>query len=455
MFAGCPAEKVAPPPVNALPFEGITLNIAVVGDPAIAAGIERIANEWKVVTGSTLEVVELPSADVSEPAVAGDVLIIPPQMIGKLAEANLLAEIPDAMLDRPAYEWRQVFEVLQSHETGWAGRTIALPLGSPVFTLIYRRDLLNKLDLKPPTTWGEYQSLAETLFHKTGLPCIEPLAGGWAGRLLLARAASYAKYADNYSTLFRTDTMDPLIAGPPFERALSELVASAKLRRGDKSFDSAAARHELLAGRAAMAISWASAADGQNASVVREQGIELGFAELPGSREVYDHRRQKWARRVDGDATHVPMIAADGRLACVSKQSEFTEPAIELIAWLSGPRWSAAVASRSPMTTLFRDSHLKDAQQWCDLSFSPAEAEAYGETIQRALERSNFLAALRIPAADQYMAALDQAVFSALAGEQSPQAALEAAAREWQQITQQVGRELQRRAYQHSNGLEL
>jgi multiple sugar transport system substrate-binding protein len=272
---------------------------------------------------------------------------------------------------------------------------------------------------------------------------------------LLARAASYAKYADNYSTLFRTDTMDPLIAGPPFERALSELVASAKLRRGDKSFDSAAARHELLAGRAAMAISWASAADGQNASVVREQGIELGFAELPGSREVYDHRRQKWARRVDGDATHVPMIAADGRLACVSKQSEFTEPAIELIAWLSGPRWSAAVASRSPMTTLFRDSHLKDAQQWCDLSFSPAEAEAYGETIQRALERSNFLAALRIPAADQYMAALDQAVFSALAGEQSPQAALEAAAREWQQITQQVGRELQRRAYQHSNGLEL
>ena len=54
---------------------------------------------------------------------------------------------------------------------------------------------------------------------------LEPLGPGWAGVVLLARAASYAKHPDNYSTLFDINTMEPLIAGEPFVRALEELLA--------------------------------------------------------------------------------------------------------------------------------------------------------------------------------------------------------------------------------------
>lgn len=453
LFAGCPTQTPAPPAVSALPYEGITLQVAVVDDPAIAAGISRLSSEWQAVTGSSLEITQFALADLSNKPLAGDVLIVPPVLLGKLAAADTLAEVPKGVLERPAYEWHRVFEVLKTHETDWGGKTIALPLGSPVFTLIYRKDLLARLDRRPPTTWEEYQQLIEALSRELHLPCLEPVAEGWAGKLLLARAACYAKHADHYSALFRADTMEPLIAGPPFERALTELVAAARLRADSASYDPTEVRREVLAGRAAMAITWASAAGGHQALQPREAGAEFGFVELPGSTEVYDYRRQKWDRRTPGESGLVPLVAATGRLACVSKRCQFTEPAIELALWLSGPKWGDSVAAQSPATTLFRDSHLRDSRLWCDSDLRPAEADAYGETVQRALQHANYLAALRIPAADEYMNSLDAAVISAIAGDQSPQAALELAAKQWEQITDRVGREAQRRAYQHSNGL--
>ena len=67
--------------------------------------------------------------------------------------------------------------------------------------------------------------------------------------MLLARAAAYAKHRDQYSALFNVETMEPLVAGPPFVHALEELVAAAKLGPADPlGYDPAAARAGLLEG---------------------------------------------------------------------------------------------------------------------------------------------------------------------------------------------------------------
>ncbi|MGW8258068.1 MAG: hypothetical protein ACWGMZ_11320, partial [Thermoguttaceae bacterium] len=55
----------------------------------------------------------------------------------------------------------------------------------------------------------------------------------WAGQVLLARAAPYLKHRDNYSSLFRIDTMAPLIDSEPMIRALKELVAASKHASGE------------------------------------------------------------------------------------------------------------------------------------------------------------------------------------------------------------------------------
>ncbi len=154
----------------------------------------------------------------------------------------MLAPVPQKIL-RDA-QWAGIFELLKLREAAWGDQVMAVPFGSPVFCCYYRADLLEKLGRHPPQTWAEYQDLAKLLVAqptKSPLPLgegqgvrawsatIEPLAPGWAGLILLARAAPYAKHRDNYSALFDIETMEPLVAGPPMVQALEELVAAAKL----------------------------------------------------------------------------------------------------------------------------------------------------------------------------------------------------------------------------------
>ena len=73
--------------------------------------------------------------------------------------------------------------------------------------------------------------------------------------------------------------------------------------------------------------------------------------------------------------------------------------------------------------------------------------------MAKILDHEIWLGGLRIPAADQYVAALDDAVQKALAGEQTPAAALAEAAGQWQVITQKLGLAAQKKAYAASLGL--
>ncbi len=78
---------------------------------------------------------------------------------------------------------------------------------------------------------------------------VEPLGADWASKVLLARAAAYAKHRDYYSTLFDKDTMQPQIASPPFVRGLEELVAASKPNAAvSLAATPADARQAILAG---------------------------------------------------------------------------------------------------------------------------------------------------------------------------------------------------------------
>ncbi len=115
-------------------------------------------------------------------------------------------------------------------ETAWGEQTYAVPLGSPVFVCFYRPDVFEKLGRKPPQTWIDYQRLVNFFVEgdksnasskaPQSLPVeygtLEPLAPGWAGNVLLARAAAYAKHRDYYSTLFDKESLEPRITAEPF-----------------------------------------------------------------------------------------------------------------------------------------------------------------------------------------------------------------------------------------------
>jgi multiple sugar transport system substrate-binding protein len=450
---------------------GVKLRLLVVGDPELAAAAGKLSGEWNAQTGAEFQVESTTEAEFGqrEPR-AGDLLICPSWQLGPLAEQGLLVPVPTGLLQADAGDWSDVFELLRRSEAAWVDEPLAVPFGSPVFVCYYRADLLEKLGRKPPETWAEYQELAELLADRQRLGAaappedapwcgaVEPLGPGWAGLVLLARAAPYARHRDNYSTLFDVRTMKPLVDGPPFVRALEELVAAAKVGSPEQlRYDPTGARTAFWQGRCGMALTWPTAAAAGLPGKAPESvaaNVRAGFAELPGSTKVFNVRKQSWEARAEDEDPHVPLLSAAGRVGVVSRKSAHPEAAFELLFWLSGKQYSPRVSAMSAATTLFRGEHLGIPEKWVERPVPPAAARQYAVLTERTFGRGEWLCALRIPGRGEYLAALDEAVHRAVRGEQSLAEALQQVAARWQEITVRLGLDRQKTAYLHSLGQE-
>jgi ABC-type glycerol-3-phosphate transport system substrate-binding protein len=494
--SGCSRPAGDPVPEDQGPPErSVHLRLLVVDDPALAVAIDQLKGEWNAQTGSTFEVAQATKLDLSDSGPPeADAMIVASWQLAELGIRSWIVPVPAAITDdRPqgsvgtggaAREggWAEIFPLVRAREAAWGNRIFAVPFGSPVLTLYCRADLLEKLGAKPPRNWTEYLKLARLLEDRgklgefappEGAPWLgtmEPLAPGWAGALLLARAASYATHRANYSAVFQLETMEPLIDGPPFVRALEEQVeALGKTAAEHLRADPGDVRRAFWAGRCGMAITWPSSAqrdarptpsenpkgsptDGKDAKAEGRE-IRLSLAELPGSTEVYNIASQAWeTRRVDEDA-RVPLLGVAGRLGVVTTRCAWSDAAFRLLAWLSGQPSSRAAAAFSPATTLFRQSDLRFPQVWTEANFPPALAAQYALLTQQTLSREQAMFALRIPGRAEYLAALDEAVQQAVLGRQKPLDALRQVKLRWQEITSRLGLDRQREAYRRSLGL--
>lgn len=468
VWAGCSREKTKETSSAAAPPRQFTVRVLVVDDPGMAQAIENLAAEWQARSGGKLSLAQGTISALGEAdslASRPDAVIYPSAAIGTLMTRKALAPLPPEFARHGELAWSDTFELLQVAETAWGQSTVAIPFGSPVLTCYYRTDLFERFHKKPPQTWDEYQELAKFFSLRENLGdavppadgpwfgAVEPTAAHWGGRVLLARAAAYAKHRNHYSALFKVDGLEPLIAGEPFVRALDEMVAIARMNPQGGALDGEQARREFLSGHAAMVLALPGHA-GTGKAPADAAPVATGFAELPGSSKVYDFANQRWQTRLPDENPHVTMLGLAGRLGSVTVSATEPRGAFQLLAWLSGREWGATVSSASPATTLYRRSQVRTAQPWLDPQTDGAAARQYGEMVQQALGRQAYLFAPRIPGHDAYLAALDRAVERATSGAQSSAAALAAAAETWRQITAQNGAETQQQAYRQSLLLE-
>jgi multiple sugar transport system substrate-binding protein len=428
------------------------LTVLVVDDPGLGPAIAR---QWRAHTEEELQVQEV-SADTVEKAgrLPGDVVVFPVGLLGTLAQRGLIQPLPPSLLESPQFEARDIFDAIRLMQMRWGQQTVAVPLGLPQLVLVYRADLLEKLDARPPADWADYQKLIARLADPASLgdaaaqadapwhAAIEPLAAGWAGQLLLARAAAYALHREQFSALFRFETMEPLIDQPPYVRALEELVASSRsggyAQRRDTPQQAMAA---LCQGQCALALTWPGP---QTPAPKLPSGARIDFALLPGSDQAYRFATRSWQPRQAEETRHVPLLSIEGRLAAVCSSTRQVGRAQTLALWLAGPQASVQVGPHSPWTTLFRASHLASATRWTG-ELPPQAARRYAQVLQETLQLPRTLPGVTIPGRARYLAALDEAVWAALDGT-PPRQALAAAAQRWEEITQELGREAQRRA---------
>src|SRR5690606_21128716 len=129
---GCTSQEAADEPA-ALPFEGATLKLLVVGDPAMAEVIARFQGEWKAQTGATLEIAECSEAELlARQDLAADAVIYPAYCLGQLDQRGLIAPLTREQLADSRLAWTDIFEGLRLREVTRDGRVWAVPLGSPV-----------------------------------------------------------------------------------------------------------------------------------------------------------------------------------------------------------------------------------------------------------------------------------------------------------------------------------
>lgn len=469
-FSGCGPGHSAKTPARTS-GNAPRLTVLVVDAPFLG---EKIKAEWSSNTESD-DLVTIRQLTWEQVAGAsrlpGDLIVYPSGRIGELAEAGLLAPISDRLLENDAFALRDIYKNVRLHEIRWGDKVFALPLGSPQFVLVYRSDIFAKLKIEPPQTWAEYDTLAARLDKREELGdlapaakvswqgSVEPWAPGFAGQMLLARSAAYAAHKEQISPLMELTSLQALVSQPPYVRALQEMTQG--LSEGQKKrakFTAAEAYLEIAQGRCAMAITWPSAATTIEAAakpgaVPAEKIGELGFAELPGAREVYDFGDKKWGERTATEDIHVPLLAVSGRMVSVTATSSYQESAENMAAWLSGSEFSTQISPASRNTTMFRISQEPEVAKWVG-DVREGGLQQYVAVLRKTMERPRYSQGVRIPGRQEYLAALDQAVLDALQGNKKPEEALAAAAAAWDKITAGRGLESQRGALQRSLGLK-
>jgi multiple sugar transport system substrate-binding protein len=458
LLAGCPS-KPAPPTANATGAATTQrLVLLVADDPQLG---QAIAREWRGRTEQEVTVRDISLAELAAASrLPGDAVIFPCGLIGQLAERGLIVPIDNATLEDADFNYRDIFDLVRLREIRWGRRTLAVPLGSPQLLLAYRSDLFEKAGLSPPADWKQYQQAIARLADRAALGDLapaaaerwrattEPLAAGWAGQLLLARAAAYALHRDQFSPLFRFDSLTPLIDQPPYIRALEELVAAAKTGEfGQQHLSPTQAIDELKAGHCAMAIGWPGPQGDEHAAANQ---TKLGFAMLPGATQTYRFATKSWETRGEDESPHVPLLSISGRMAAVSASSADPRRAENFIVWLAGREVSQQISPQSPATTLFRQSQLAASSRWTG-SLSPASSRQFAEVLAESLSLPRSFPGLTLPGRLDYLSALDQAVEQAIDGTPANEA-LAAAARQWSAITEKLGRDGQRRASVRSLG---
>jgi len=181
---------------------------------------------------------------------------------------------------------------------------------------------------------------------------------------------------------------------------------------------------------------------------------KVGFLPLPGSLDFYDTRSQAWLPRPEDQPRQVSLLATSGRLGSLTRWGKRSAAAQTLLAWLGTAEAGSELGPASGATTLFRQSQITTASRWVDHGLPTQTAQEYAELVANTQRGIAWLAAPRIPGRNRYLAALDQAVQKVISGQATSQAALAEAAKTWDAITTELGRDAQRDAYSRSLGLE-
>jgi len=405
---------------------------------------------WKELTGIEVNVIEVPVAEMFTKILqehragsgAYDALNVIPSWMADLANAGALEPL-DAYVDKYNYrdELQTIASVYRDNQMKVGETIYGFPDDGDVFLFYYRTDILGDPDIQaafkeakgydlpvPPTDWAQFQDVACFITEHTGGA---PYGAGFFRDAGYGQFLFQERFRNNGGRFFDPDTMKATINTTEGVEVFQGWLEENKcMPAGVETWGFVENLAAFLAGDTAMTVSWPPygrwaagyGLDQEAFSWVPASTIagKVGYALPPGG---------------------APQLAAGFSLS-VSASSNNKEAAYLFIQWLNSEdvsieRVQLPYALRDP----FRDSHFASEEyrsRW-------PEAPQYLEALQQGAVSG--LLDLSLLQTDRYEEALRQAVSRLWAGE-DPQAILDDVAAQWDAVTERIGVDAQRAAYQ-------
>jgi multiple sugar transport system substrate-binding protein len=403
---------------------------------------------WEKLTGIKVNVVEAPIDQIFTKTMqahkagtgAYDILNVIPNQMPDLAFSGALEPL-DAYVDKYGYrkELDTIAPVFRDNWMKVEGKIYGLPDDGDALILYYRKDVFENADnkaafkakygydLAPPKTWKQFYEITQFITEKFG-----PTMYG-AGMLRQPGNAQYMfqeRFRVEGGKFFDPETMKATVNSPIGVKVFEAMRAENKLMPpGVEQWGFIEAFNAFLSGQIAMTISWppvgrwaAGYGKGTEAlSWIPETKVvdKVGYALPPGGH---------------------PELAVGFSLS-VSADSKNKEAAYLFMQWLNSEDISVQrVQLPYTLRDPFRANHYSSAEyrgRWKD-------APAYLDTLKLAGETG--MLDLSLIQTDRYEEALRQAISRLWAGEDAKKI-LDDLAAQWDQLTDRIGRDKQKRAY--------
>ena len=462
------------PPVVA---SGEPLQLLIVGSPEAAAAIERF---WNAEAATPMRARSISptefSADPAASLADTDVVVYPSQMLPDLAEERLLLKLDSSQFEGDNWNAADVLPLEKGIATQWGDEPFAISLGHRPWVMAYRSDMLAAIGETAPTTWEDYERIANLLASPPAGTAAtiddrwrttwEPIAPDWGAHWLLARAGSSIRHRGAYSGLFDLGQTSPLLTTPAYRSALESLQRLSPpddstpescllaLVRGEGALailplptaaNLAAMQEssEAIEGESGSTDGVGQAAEG-DANVAQPVAAAswglLRFGPLPGSPRVYVSGQGEWRDRTAGESLQVPYLGRPGTLASIVSTTKRAGTSSGLLKWLGARDMQGKFAELLPDTFPTRFSSLASLTQWLDEGLSAEGADDLDDLIRSENEAFVVMFPPRYPQAELDLAVLQQAVEQAIAGTDAQQA-LDRASKAWGERIEKVGRQ--------------
>ncbi|MBL1242624.1 MAG: extracellular solute-binding protein [OCS116 cluster bacterium] len=461
---------------DAKDYTGKTLNIITHAIPVIGEPTALHAKQFSKLTGAEVNVVHVPFGDLFQrimiPFQSGknayDVLFYPSLWIGDLN--RFLEPVPEYYQNSTGM---QDVTVNYKGVATWNGEMLQYPMDGDRHYLKYRTDVFDDADvqakykadtgrdLKVPETWADYNAVAAYFTNKDWDGDGEPNFGSAevAKRddlmfsAFISRVAPFAKHPDvPGGFFFDLESMQPLVNTPGWVKGLELFIDAQKsFPPGGSNFGLGDEIFSFGGGQTLMSYSWDDAfiQAQQKDSKIRNK---VAAAPLPGASEVWNRKTAQWDKFETPN--RAPYITW-GWTSAVSNISEEKQMAFDYLCFFSSESNTEHDLQIGRYgVNPYRNSHF-DVSFWKDkLGWADKTAETYVSTLSGMDKSQNRVFDLRVPGVSQFMSAMAAGVAEAMAGQKTPQEALDGVADEWAQIVERVGKDRLRDAYAQVVDLE-